>query len=90
MAGILNNIQVLACEKLTEVGTEAQGKEIEEAIKEMSEMPSSLQDETGGAVPQNKEGPGNNYANTAGGFWNSGSVSLTQNDIKGDAHFGKN
>ena len=90
MAGILTDIQVLACEKLTEVATEAQVKEIKEAIKEMDEMPSSLQDETGGAVTQNHEGSGSNYANTAGGFWNSGSGNLTQNDIKGDAHFGKN
>ena len=90
MAGILKDIQVLACEKLTEVATEAQEKEIEEAIKELNEMPSSLQDETGGAVTRNHEGSGNNYANTAGGFWNCGSGNFTQNDIKGNAHLGKN
>ena len=89
MAGMLTDIQVLACEKLTEVATEAQVKEINEAIKEMNEMPSSLQDETGGAVTQNHEGSGNNYANTAGGFWNSASRNLTKNAIKGNAHFGK-
>ena len=90
MAGILKDIQVLACEKLTEVASEAQVREIKEAIKEMNEMPSSLQDETGGSVTLNHQGSGSNYANTAGGFWNSGSGNLTQNDIKGDAHFGKN
>ena len=89
MSGILKDIQVLACEKLTGVATEAQVKKIEEAIKEMNEMPSSLQDETGGAVTQKHSGSGSNYANTAGGFWHSGSGNLTQNDIKGDAHFGK-
>ena len=90
MAEILKDIQVLACDKLTGVATEAQVKEMEEAIKEMNEMPSSLRDETDGAVTQNHGGSGSNYANTAGGFWNSGSGNLTQNDIRGDAHFGKN
>lgn len=80
---------MLAYEKLL-VATEAQVQEIEEAIKEMNEMPSSLQNDIGGAVTQNHEDSGNNYANTAGGFWNSGSGNLTQNDIKGNAHFGKN
>jgi flagellin-specific chaperone FliS len=50
MEGILKDIQVLACERLMGTATEAQVKEIEEAIKQMDEMPSSLQDETGGVI----------------------------------------
>ena len=89
MVGILMDFHVLACERLTEVATEARIKEMEEAMREMNEMPSSIQDETGGAVTQNQEGSGSNYANTAGGFWNSGSGNLIQNDIKANARFGK-
>jgi hypothetical protein len=44
MEGILKDIQVLACERLG-TATEAQVKEIEEAIKQMNEMPSSFPDE---------------------------------------------
>ena len=55
----------------------------------MNEMPSSLQDETSEAATQNHEGSGNNYANTAGGVWNSGSGNLTHNNFNGNANFGK-
>ena len=44
MEGILKDIQVLACERLG-TATESQVKEIEEAIKQMNEMPSSFPDE---------------------------------------------
>ena len=37
MTEILKDMQVLACEKLTEVATEGQVKEIEKAIKEMND-----------------------------------------------------
>jgi hypothetical protein len=45
MEGILKDIQVLVCERLMGIATEAQVKEIEEAMKQMNEMPSSLPDE---------------------------------------------
>jgi hypothetical protein len=45
METILKDIQVLVCERLMGTATEAQVKEIEEAIKQMNEMPSSLPDE---------------------------------------------
>ena len=89
MAGILKDIQVLACEKLTGVATEAQVKKLEEAIKEMNEMLSSLQIETGGAVTQNHGGSGNNNANTGGGAQHNGTGDINQNDIHGNAYFGK-
>ena len=69
-AGILTHFQMLAWGNLAEVATEAQVKEIKEATREMNEMPSSLQDETGGAAIQNHEDSGNIYANTAVGVWN--------------------
>ncbi|KAH7322022.1 hypothetical protein BKA65DRAFT_437516 [Rhexocercosporidium sp. MPI-PUGE-AT-0058] len=45
MEGILKDIQVLVCERLNGTAIEAQVKEIEEAIKQMNEMTSSLPDE---------------------------------------------
>lgn len=45
MEGILKDIQVLIYERLMGTATEAQVKEIEEAIKQMNEMPSSPPDE---------------------------------------------
>ncbi|KAF2475615.1 uncharacterized protein BDR25DRAFT_278147 [Lindgomyces ingoldianus] len=45
MEGILLDIQVLACERLTGAVTNAQMKELEEAINEMEKMPTSLPDE---------------------------------------------
>ncbi|KAH8745509.1 hypothetical protein F5882DRAFT_109979 [Hyaloscypha sp. PMI_1271] len=45
MEGILKDIQLITYEKLQGTATEAQVKEIEEAIKQMNEMPCSLPDE---------------------------------------------
>jgi hypothetical protein len=80
MEGILKDIQVLACERLMGTATEAQVKEIEEAIKQMDEIPSSLQDETGGVIQTNRDG-GDNFANVGLG---------TMNNYKAarDMHFG--
>jgi hypothetical protein len=50
MEGILKDIQVLACERLMGTATYAQMKELEEAIKEMNEMPPSLPDEAGTVI----------------------------------------
>ena len=80
MEGILKDIQVLACERLMGTATDAQVKEIEEAIKQMNEMPSSLQDETRGVIQANRDG-GDNFANVGPG---------TMNNYKAarDMHFG--
>ena len=87
MEGILKDIRVLACEKLMGIATDAQMKEIEEAIKQMNKMPSSLPDEAGG-VTQNHQGSGNNIAHTGRGALHNGTGDLYHNEIKGDAHFG--
>jgi hypothetical protein len=47
---ILKDIQVLACETLIGTATETQVKEIEEAIKQMNKMPSSILDEARGII----------------------------------------
>ena len=87
MEGILKDTQLLACEKLMGIATEAQVKRLEEGIKEMKEMPSSLQEETG-SVTQNHHGSGNNNANTGGGAMHTGTGDLYHNEIRGNAHFG--
>ena len=87
MEGILKDIRVLACERLMGIATDAQMKKIEEAIKQMSEMPSSLPDEAGG-VTQNHQGSGNNIAHTGRGAQHNGTGDLYHNEIKGDAYFG--
>lgn len=87
MEGILKDTQLLACEKLMGIATEAQANELEEGIKEMKEMPSSLPEETG-SVTQTHHGSGNNNANTGRGAMHTGSGDLFHNEIAGDAHFG--
>ena len=54
-------------------------KEIEEAIKQMNKMPSSILDEAGGVIQTNHDG-GDNFANVGLG---------TMNNYKavGDMHF---
>jgi hypothetical protein len=47
MGEILKDVQVIVCDKLKDITTSDQVKELGEAIKEMKEMPSSLQEETG-------------------------------------------
>lgn len=66
MEGILKDIQVLVCERLIGTATEAQVKEIEEAIKQMNEIPSSLPDEAGGVI-QTHHGGGDNIAHLGPG-----------------------
>ncbi|KFY87014.1 hypothetical protein V500_07258 [Pseudogymnoascus sp. VKM F-4518 (FW-2643)] len=89
MEEILKDIQVLVYERLMGTATNAQLKEIQEAIKEMNEMPSSLQGETRGGT-QNYQGSSNNNANTIRGARRNGTGDLYHNEIKGDAHFGSN
>jgi hypothetical protein len=74
MEGILKDIQVLACERLMGTATEAQVKEIEEAVKQMNEMPSSLPEEAGS---QTHSGSGDNI----GIFGGSGSVNISKRDF---------
>jgi hypothetical protein len=66
MREILEDIQVIACEKLEGTATSAQIKELEQAIKEMREMPSSLTDEAG-SVTQTSSGSGDNIGNFGSG-----------------------
>lgn len=79
MEGILKDIQVLVYERLKGTATETQVKEIEEAIKQMNEMPSSIPDEAGGVIQTNRDG--DNFANVDPG---------TMNNYKAvrDMHFG--
>ena len=78
MEGILKDIQVLACERLMGTATDAQVKEIEEAIKQMNEMPSSLPDEAGG-INQTHTGSGDNIGH-------SGPGTMTINKAARDFH----
>jgi hypothetical protein len=79
MEGIIKDIQVLVCERLMGTATEAQVKEIEEAIKQMDEMPSSFQDETGGVIQTNRDG--DNFANVGLGTHASASSGCTTKTI---------
>jgi hypothetical protein len=90
MEGILKDIQVLACEKLMGTATDSQVKEIQEAMKQMKDMPSSLLDETGGALHQEHSGSGDNIGATGGAVLNlhKGTEDQYHNQIAGDAHFG--
>lgn len=67
MEGILKDIQVLACEKLIGTATEVQVKQLEEAIRYLNEMPSSITDEARG---QSHSGSGDNF----GIFGGSGNI----------------
>ncbi|KAF2193138.1 NACHT-domain-containing protein [Zopfia rhizophila CBS 207.26] len=91
MEGILKDIQVLACERLTGTATNAQIKELEEAIKEMNEMHPSLPDEVGNVI-QTHSGSGDNIGHTGPGTMNlhKGSGDLYHNVISGGATFGRN
>lgn len=80
MEEILKDIQVLACERLKGTATEAQVKEIEQAIKQMNEIPPSISDEAGGVVQTNRDG-GDNFANVGLGSMNNYKAAR-------DMHFG--
>jgi hypothetical protein len=66
MKEILKDVQVIVCDKLKEIATSDQVKELGEAIKEMKELPSSLQEETG-SVNQKHSGRGDNIAHRGSG-----------------------
>ena len=69
MEGILKDIQVLVCERLMGTATDAQVKQIQEAIKQMNELPSSLPEEAEGVV-QTHSGSGDNIAHGGQGTLN--------------------
>ncbi|TEY63628.1 hypothetical protein BOTCAL_0153g00160 [Botryotinia calthae] len=89
MEGILKDTQLLACEKLMGIATESQVNELEGGIKEMEELSSRSQENTGTAALYHY-GSGSNNANTGGGAMHTGSGDLYHNNITGDAHFGSN
>lgn len=66
MGEILKDVQVIVCDKLKEIATSNQVKELGEAIKEMKELPSSLAEETG-SVNQTHSGIGDNIAHKGSG-----------------------
>ncbi|KFZ24680.1 hypothetical protein V502_00841, partial [Pseudogymnoascus sp. VKM F-4520 (FW-2644)] len=66
MGEILKDVQVIACEKLEGTASSAQLKTLEEAIREMKEMPSSLTDEAG-TVAQTHSGSGDNIGHSGSG-----------------------
>jgi hypothetical protein len=66
MEGILKDTQLLAREKLMGIATEAQVKGLEEAIIEMKEMPSSLQEDTGN-ITQTHSGSGDIIGHSGSG-----------------------
>jgi len=78
MEGILKDTQLLAYEKLMGIATETQAKELEEGIKEMKEMPSSLPEETG-SLNQKHSGSGDNIAHSGSGSIYAGKAHHNQN-----------
>jgi hypothetical protein len=86
MEGILKDTQLLACEKLMGMATEAQVKELEEGIKEMKELPSSPQGETGFA----HYGSGAQNANIGGGTQYNNNSTGNQNNGPGQQYIGTN
>jgi len=78
MEGILKDTQLLACEKLMGIATEFQVKGLEEGIKEMKGMPSSLREDTR-SVTQTHSGSGDNIGHSGSG-----------NIYAGDAHHNQN
>jgi hypothetical protein len=66
MEGILKDIQVLAYENLIGTATDAQMKELGEAINQMNEMPPSLLDEARGVI-QTHTGSGDNIGHSGPG-----------------------
>ncbi|KAH8764489.1 hypothetical protein BGZ57DRAFT_768266 [Hyaloscypha finlandica] len=66
MEGIQKDTQLLASEKLMGIATEAQVKGLEEGIKEMKEMPSSLKEDTGN-ITQTHSGSGDIIGHSGSG-----------------------
>jgi len=85
MEGILKDTQVLAGEKLMGIATEAQVKGLEEAITEMKEMPSSLQEDTGN-ITQTHSGSGDIIGHSGSGNIYAGESHHNQNT--GDVNYG--
>lgn len=90
MEGILKDIHVIVYEKLMGTATDAKVKEIKEAMKQMKDVHSSLQDKTRDALNQQHSGSGDNIGATGGSVLNlyKGTGDQYHNEIAGDAHFG--
>lgn len=85
MGEILKDVQVIACEKLEGTATDDQLKKLEEAIKEMKEIPSSLTDEAG-TVTQTHSGSGDNIGHSGSGNIYAGKAHHNQHT--GDVNYG--
>jgi hypothetical protein len=87
MEGILKDIQALACEKLMGTATEAQVQQLEEAIREIADMPPSIADEVRG---QSHSGSGDNIGNFGPGnlTYNKALRDIVQHHHTGASHFG--
>jgi DNA-binding ferritin-like protein len=83
MEGTLKDTQVLACERLKGTATESQVKEIKEAIKQINELLSSIQ-EGNSSIIQNYYGNGNNTSRRA---QHTRTGDLYHNEIKGGRTF---
>jgi hypothetical protein len=90
MEGILKDVYLLVSEKLMGTATEAEVEEIKEAMKEMKDMPSSLQDETADVLQQQHWGSGDNNAAIGGGVFNlhKGTGDQHHAVVHGDATIG--
>ncbi|MCJ1228881.1 hypothetical protein MMC12_005545 [Toensbergia leucococca] len=84
---IMKDIWVVTSNRMMETATENQVKELEDAIKDIGEMPSFIADETG-SVNQTHHSSGHNFANPGSGIQqvNSGDGSFYH--FSGDGHFG--
>ncbi|KFY27130.1 hypothetical protein V491_01015 [Pseudogymnoascus sp. VKM F-3775] len=87
MGEILKDVQVIACEKLEGTANSAQLKTLEEAIREMKEMPSSLTDEAG-TIAQTHSGSGDNIGHSGSGNIYAGDAHHNQNS--GDVNYSSN
>jgi hypothetical protein len=85
MEGILKDTQLLAGKKLMGIATEVQVKGLEEAITEMKEMPSSLQEDTGN-ITQTHSGSGDIIGHSGSGNIYAGESHHNQNT--GDVNYG--
>lgn len=90
MEEILKDVQVIVCDKLKDITTSDQVKELGEAIKEMKELPSSLAEEMGSVNQnQNHSGSGDNIMHKGSGSIYAGKAHHNQptgNVVYGSEH----
>lgn len=85
MEGIQKDTQLLACEKLMGIATEEQVKRLEEGIREMNDLSSSVQEDTL-SVTQTHSGTGDNIGHSGSGNNYGGNSHHNQNS--GDVNYG--